>query len=84
MTNLEFYRQQAAQLESEAGTALLGNVRDRALSAALAWTKLGDRLERYEAAKAARVAVRASLLDEPSENPDRRTVPAAAVGRAPA
>jgi len=85
MTTLKFYRQQAARLESQAGAALLGNVRDRALSAARAWTKLGDRLQRFETAKAARLALKAPLLEEPSENPDRETAianagPAALVG----
>ncbi len=61
MTSLQFYLERAAQSRQEAGEASLANVRDRCLSAAMAWEGMAARMQRtqeyrdhYTAARAGR------------------------------
>ena len=59
MSTLEFYNQRAADCRREADLTPLANVRDRCLSAALAWDNMADRVLRtqgYRAEDAARKA----------------------------
>jgi len=59
MSTLEFYNQRAADCRREANSTSLVNVRDRCLSAALAWDNMADRVLRtqsYRVEDAARKA----------------------------
>jgi len=60
-TQVEFYRERAAEARSDAEATQLENVRDRCLRAAAAWDVMADRAERtgrlrqrHEAEKALR------------------------------
>jgi len=48
MATLEFYNQRAADCRREADLTPLANVRDRCLSAALAWDSMADRVQRNQ------------------------------------
>jgi hypothetical protein len=48
MSTLEFYNERAAQCRAEADGTTLGNVRDRCLSAAMAWDNMADRVRRTQ------------------------------------
>ena len=59
MSTLEFYNERAAQCRAEAEGTSLVNVRDRCLSAAVAWEGMADRIRQtqtYRVADAARTA----------------------------
>jgi hypothetical protein len=59
MSTLQFYNERAAECRREADGTRLVNVRDRCLSAALAWDHMADRILRtqtYREADAARKA----------------------------
>jgi len=48
MATLEFYNQRAADCRRDAELTPLANVRDRCLSAALAWDSMADRVQRNQ------------------------------------
>lgn len=52
MTTLEFYNERAAECRREAQSSRLVNVRDRCLSAAVAWEAMAERVRRTEAFRA--------------------------------
>ena len=47
-TQLQFYRDRAAQARADADAASLDNVRDRCLRAEDAWNRMAERAERTE------------------------------------
>jgi hypothetical protein len=48
MSTLDFYNQRAADCRRDADLTRLVNVRDRCLSAALAWDNMADRVRRTQ------------------------------------
>ena len=52
MTTLEFYNERAAECRREAQSSALVNVRERCLSAALAWEAMAERIRRTDAFRA--------------------------------
>ena len=59
MTSLQFYLERAAQSRREADEASLANVRDRCISAAIAWEGMAARMERTQAYRDDYAAARA-------------------------
>lgn len=56
MPTLKFYTEQADDCRAQASAAGLVNVRDRCLSAALAWDGMADRVRRTETFRAGDIA----------------------------
>ena len=52
MSTLEFYNERAAQCRAEAAGSNLLNVRNRCLSAAIAWDDMADRLRKTQTYRA--------------------------------
>ena len=52
MSTLAFYNERAAACRREASAATLSNVRDRSLSAAVAWDNMADRVRRTDVFRA--------------------------------
>ena len=52
MSTLQFYNERAADCRREADASSLVNVRERCLSAALAWDQMADRVRRTESFRA--------------------------------
>jgi hypothetical protein len=62
-TQLQFYRDRAAQARADADAAILDNVRDRCLRSEAAWTVLADRAEKTEQLRSAQEAAKAAALE---------------------
>jgi hypothetical protein len=52
MSTVEFYTERAAQCRAEAAGSKLLNVRNRSLSAAIAWDEMADRVRRTQTYRA--------------------------------
>ena len=59
-TQLQFYRDRAAQARADADAATLDNVRNRCLRSEAAWTVLADRAEKTEQLRTAQEAAKAA------------------------
>lgn len=60
MSMLQFYTERSADCRREADATMLGNVRERYLSAALAWENMADRVRQTEAYRTDGVARKAA------------------------
>lgn len=70
MTSLQFYLERAAQSRREAGETSLANVRDRCISAAVAWEGMAARMQRTQAYRDDHAAARAERSgDQPASAP---------------
>lgn len=67
MNQLDFYRERAASARREAEAAVLQNVRDRCLRAALAWDEMASRAARTERMRADAEARKANLIEVHAE-----------------
>jgi hypothetical protein len=67
MNQLDFYRERAASARREAEAAVLQNVRDRCLRAALAWDEMASRAARTERMRADAEARKAHLIEVHAE-----------------
>jgi hypothetical protein len=91
MPTLEFYLERAAEARRDADGADLANVRDRCLSAAVAWDGMADRLRRtqdfrdaHEATRVAAAAQLANTLQPKNEDESEYTDEPHGAQRAPA
>ena len=64
-TQPEYFRAQAETMHEQAEAAVLGNVRDRCLRSAAAWTEMAERAERHRhsVARTAAAKAEAAALD---------------------
>jgi hypothetical protein len=60
MSTLDFYTERAADCRTQAEATTLSNVRERCLSAAVAWDNMADRLRRTQTFRAEDAARKAS------------------------
>jgi hypothetical protein len=67
MNQLDFYRERASAARREAEAAVLQNVRDRCLRAALAWDEMASRAARTERMRADAEARKAHLIEVHAE-----------------
>lgn len=67
MTMLQFYTERSADCRRDADSTTLENVRERYLSAALAWDNMADRVRLTEAYRADSVARKAAEQSSANE-----------------
>ena len=82
MTTLQFYLDRAAQSRREAEQSSLANVRDRCISAAIAWEGMAARMQRtqeyrndYAAARAERIGNEPESAPQQTKNDNEQNEP---------